>query len=671
MEKARTVCDPNCHAKPKCGLTATIDNGRIIAVDPADYPVPGFENRICMMGRARLEYQYHPDRLRTPLKRVGDRGAGEWEAISWDEAIELFVSKQRAISQKYGSKSILFHQISGAYGLLTRGAALRYAALTESSAVRASGIDFGVAKGLEAQFGLPASSFFGRGGHSFSDAKNSNLTIIWGGNPAVTRSVDHVALKQARRLGTRLVCIDPVNSETAKLCDEWVSLRPGSDGALAWSMIHEILRAGKYDENFLVRHTNMPLLVNRETGVLLTEEDVSGGGGDEPVVWCHSAGRAVPVTAAESVQLGVAASVSLADGRSVQAASVFERVREIASELPPSVAAAMTGVDASVIERLANEYATAAPAAIRIGYGVDRWYSADLTARAIATLACLCGYVGVPGGGVSLVSGGRGVPVRGSSFYAPDRKLPTFLSMMEADAAVIDGDPYPIRMECISLGNPYNQVKPNRNKVITDYISQLEFIAVIDHWMTDTAKYADLVLPACTIFERTDIVVDEFIQLQQCVVEPEGEARSDFDIFKALATAWGVGDYFDESPETYIDRMFESDSPLLKDVSVARLKQVGAIFPWPSQEPYVGFADRQFPTRSGRIEIYKQALLEHNAELPFYREPIEASPKNPLFEKYPLVLLSSHSRYPRYGQTSGAGTHPSHPSCGCAFPTHR
>ena len=134
---ARTVCDPNCHANPKCGLEATLDEGRIIAVEPAQYPAPGFENRICLMGRSRLEYQYHPERLRKPLKRVGERGEGRWEEISWEEAVALFVDNQRRIAEKWGPKSILFHQISGAYGLLTRGAPLRYAALTGASAVRA------------------------------------------------------------------------------------------------------------------------------------------------------------------------------------------------------------------------------------------------------------------------------------------------------------------------------------------------------------------------------------------------------------------------------------------------------------------------------------------------------------------------------------------------------
>ena len=642
---ARSVCDPNCHANPKCGLEATLDEGRIIAVEPARYPAPGFENRICLMGRSRLEYQYHSERLRKPLKRVGERGEGRWEEISWEKAVALFVDNQRRIAEKWGPKSILFHQISGAYGLLTRGAPLRYAALTGASAVRASGIDYGVGKGLEAMFAVPAATFFKSGGHALSDASNSKLTIVWGGNPAVTRSVDHVALKEAQRGGTELACIDPVLSETARFCDQWISPRPGSDGALALAMARVIVSETRFDADFLARHTNMPFLVERESGRVLRDGDLPDGEGDAPLVWCAEANAPAPIEKAVRAELDAAHTITLADGRTLEIASVFNLFSALIEPYTPEHAASVTTVEAKTIVDLARRYANAAPGAIRIGYGVDRWYNADLTARAIASLATLCGYIGVPGGGVSLVAGARSVPVRGSRFYAPEGRRAEFLSMMEADQAVLEDTPFPIRMECISLGNPYNQVKPNRNRVLAEYVSKLEFIVVIDHFMTDTAKQADLVLPACTLFERTDVVVDEFVQLQQRLVEPEGEARSDFDIFKALAEAWGIGEYFEGTPGAYIDEMLNVDSPLLADVDYARLEREKVVHPWPEQEPFFGFSDRTFLTPSGRIEVYKESLVEHGAELPTYREPVEASPENPLFKRFPLVLLSSHSRY--------------------------
>ena len=643
--KDRSVCDPNCHANPKCGLSVTVQDGKITSVGAADYPVPGYENRICLMGRSRLEYQYHPDRLTKPLKRVGARGEGKWEEISWDAAVSLFVKKQKEITAKYGSQAVLFSQSSGAFGLLTRGSALRYSGLTNATSIRPSGVDYGVAKGLEYTFGISAASFFGPGGHSFTDAKNSDLTIIWGCNPAVTRSVDHSALKDARKSGTKLICLDPVNSETAKLCDEWISLEPGTDGALALAMAHDIIKHELFDEVFLLDHSNMPFLVNSETGALLRDKNLSGGNSTEPLVWCSECSTATPLSKAHRLQLRVSAKVRLATGEEVSAKSVFTLTEALVNQYPPAEAAERTGVPAAIISDLAERYAKAERASIRIGYGVDRWYHADLTGRAIAMLATLCGYIGLAGGGVSLVDGGKSVPVKGSHFYMADGKLPNFLNAMEADEAVREGTPYPIKMECVSLGNPYNQVKPNRNKVLKDYIGGLEFIAVIDHFMTDTAKQADLVLPACTVFERTDIVVDKFIQLQQRIVEPLGETKSDFEIFQAFARAYGIGEYFDKTEEAYIDDMLDAPSPLLDGIDFKRLKREKVIYPWPSDEPFVGLADRNFPTPSERIEIYKEDQVQYASELPVFKEPIEATRKNPLFQKYPLVLLSSHSRY--------------------------
>ena len=647
--RQRTVCDPNCHANPKCGLYATVENDKLVAVEPAEYPIEGFKSRICLMGVSRLEYQNSPDRLTKPLKRVGERGEGKWQEISWDEAIDLFVENQKKITQKYGPKSICFTVGSGAYGLLTRGSPARYAALIGATTSRVSGFDYAIPKGLEYMFGLPAASFFSRGGHSFEDANNSEIVLLWGANPVVTRSVDHVPLKEARRNGTKLICIDPTNSETAKLCDEWVSLRPGTDGALALGMAHQILKDELIDLDFLTLNTDFPFLVNQATGDSLKEKDVVEQGEDENLVWCDDLQEVVTVSRATKPAMIKRCSVTLSSGESVDAATVFELFNDMVQPMTPSEASEITGVEEKTIIDLARRYAKASPASIRMGYGIDRYYYSDITARSIAGLACLTGNIGIAGGGVTLSSGWKTVPVRGRAFYAPDDKLPHYLSLMEMDSAVRESKPYPIKMECISLGNLFLQAKPDRADVLKSYVSELEFIVVTDHFMTDTAKQADLVLPACTIFERTDIIVDRMLQLQQKVVPPVGDSKSDFEIIGLIAEKMGLGDYFNRGEEAYIEDMLDSPNPILKDINFARLKEEQVIHPWAPKgevaEPYYGFKDRVFPTPSGRVEFYKESLKHYGSELPVYREPIEASPKNPLFSSYPLVLLSSHSRY--------------------------
>lgn len=599
-----------------------------------------------MLGRSRLEYQYHRDRLRTPLKRKGERGSGEWEPISWDEAISLFVARHKATRDAYGPEAIKLTQVSGAFGLLTRGTMHRYAALTGATVTSEGGIDYGLAKGMEYLFGLPAETYFQPGGHSLSDAVNSELIILWGSNMAVTRAVDHAPIKKAGRKGTRLICIDPTHSETAAWCDQWVSIRPGSDGALAWAMAHQIVKNRWYDEKFLVEHTDLPLLVDLQSGEYLRSSDLDASAGDEYMVWCNHAGGPVAISSASDIALKESAHTYSHDSNSFEIATVFSIFSEEAGKYSAAYCAEITGVPAAVTEQLAADYASAKPGSIRIGFGLDRWYYSDSNARIVGILACLTGNIGVPGGGVNIISGGRFAPVNAGIFFAPQGEGARSISMMDADDCVRTGQPFPIKMECIALGNPFNQVKPDRGRVLSEYVSNLDFICVIDHFMTDTAKQADLVLPACTIFERTDIVADSFIQLQQRIVSPEGQAKSDFEIFCLLGKAMGHEEYFDKSEDEYLAEILEASTDLeVKDITWERLEREKVIYPWKDSKPYVGFEDRVFPTASGRIEFYKHELNEYGSTLPVYREPIEASPKNTLFEKYPLVLLSAHSRY--------------------------
>jgi molybdopterin-containing oxidoreductase family molybdopterin binding subunit len=642
----RTVCDPNCHANPKCGIAASIKDNKIITIEAAEFPTMDIKKRICMMGMSRLEYQYSADRLHSPLRRVGERGAGEWEPISWDEAADLFIENQRKIAAKYGAKSIAFSQYTGAFSLLTRGTVMRYAALIGGTVMGAGGIDYGVPKGLEYTFGLPAGSYFSAGGHCFTDAPNSKVILIWGGNPVVTRSVDAPPLKEAQRQGTRLICIDPVRSETAAMSDQWVSLRPGTDGALALALLNEIITSGHIDEDFLLKHTNSPFFVRTDNGQLLREKDLITGAGNDYMVWCNDSQSAVAAQGNDSPFLEKRAQVTLVNGKPLEIATAFLLLKELANEYPLAKAAEITELQPDIIHALATEFMQAKPAAIRVGFGIDRWYRSDFSARAIAALSVVTGNIGKPGGGISLNAGSTGIPVKGSAYYSPEGKLPQILSIIDIDRAVTTGTPYPIKMDCITLGNPFNQSKPNRKRVIDEYVGNLDFIVVIDHFMTDTAKQADLVLPACTIFERTDIVVDRCIQLQERMVQPEGEAKTELEIFSLLASRMGLQDYFNKTPAEYIDDMLKFDNPLFKDIDFERLQKEKVIFPWgDNTEPYYGFKDLTFGTPSARIELYNENLLDYGAELPYFFEPVEATPQNPLYKKYPLTLLSSHSKY--------------------------
>ena len=635
----RTVCDPNCHASPRCGIDAHVVNGRIEKIEAGRFPLPEYDRRICAMGMARLEQQYHPDRLLHPLKRIGARGAGKWQRITWDEAYELLAHKLRAIGDKYGTRSLAFFTGSGAAGVLTKGSVQRFAAAIGGTAYRAGGVDYGVPKGLEYTFGVPASTYFRPGGHEYADAVNSKLILLWGGNAADTRLVDFHFVLAAQRRGAKIICIDPNRSATARHADQWISLRPGTDTALALALLNEIIALNLHDSAFLARHTNAPFLVRVDSGELLY--------GDHSVrlAWDSGRGEACPATEATAAALTGHYRVKTPSGDMIDCAPAFQLLIELCANYSPDHAAEITAVPAPVIRELARQIGAAKPASIRIGYGVDRWYYADYTARAVANLAIVTGNIGIPGGGISVHDGTYASPLNLASFRAPGGKEAATLDIIGLMRAIEHDDPYPIRSLWLSASNMFNQTAANRARVVREILPRLELLVVVDMFMTDTAALADLVLPACSIFEKDDLIAGMFLQLQRRAVEPAGQAKSDLQIMTELAAPMGVSGDFARQPDDYLRDMLTGSDPLLQGVTLERLRGQGAVLLNRSAAPYIGFADLRFKTPSGRIEIYKEELLRYGAQLPDYHEPIEASPDNPLHAEYPLTLLFSHSRH--------------------------
>jgi len=492
---------------------------------------------------------------------------------------------------------------------------------------------------------VPAATYFRPGGHEMADAINSKLILLWGGNGADTRLVDFHFITAAQRRGAKLVCIDPNRSATAQRADQWISPRPGTDGALALALLDEILRNGWRADRFLRRYTNAPFLVRRDNGKFLRAADICAGDVNDYMVWNPPDDAVASITACDAPALGGRYRVPLADGGTVECAPAFELLRELAREYSAERAAEITGVPAETIRDLARDFASRKPAAIRIGYGVDRWYYCDYTARAVANLAVVTGNIGVAGGGISVHDGTYATPLNLHSFRSPGGYEAATLDAISLMKAIERSDPYPVRALWLSASNMFNQTSANRSRVLRDILPKLDLLVVVDHFMTDTAVFADFVLPACTIFEKKDLVAGMFLQLQRPVVKPEGESKSDWEIFAGLAARTGLEEYFTGAPEDYLKKMIESDHPLLQGITLDRLEREDAVLLNRPHKPYVAFTDCKFKTPSGRIELYKEELVEHGAEVPYYHEPVEASPANPLYERFPLTLLFSHSRH--------------------------
>jgi len=642
--KIRVGC-PAHNCGGRCLLIAHVENGRITRLDTDDRPdsTAAPQLRACARGRAYLRRQYHPDRLLYPLKRVGARGQGKFVRISWDEALSIVAGELQRVKASYGNDALFVPYGTGSYNQLNGSQTAR----------RLLNL-FGGCLGIYNSYSWGATNIatptvYGTlvTGNQRQDWLNSHYIIMWGWNPAEMRDGTNsdYFIRLARESGARVVCIDPRHTlSAAGLADEWIPIRPGTDAAMMSAMSYIILTEGLYDADFVRTHcvgwdaTQMPAGVENEE----TYSDYLLGRRD-----------GVPKT--------------------------------------PEWAEAITAVPASTIARIAREYATTKPGVLYQGYGMQRRAYGEQVVRAGCVLAAITGNVGIPGGwasglGMQASEGGPLWTIFPSGDNPVQARIPVFLwceavlrgHELSAEQGVI-GAPrlntdikliYAVATNC--LINQHADL--NRSVAILKDESKVEFLVVQDNFLTPTAQFADVVLPACTQFETWGVedgwkYGDEII-LQPKLVEPPGECKSDYRICAELAERLGFGEVYTEGRdekgwvEWCLDRYRETRFPELPSLQEFIDRNLGA-YSQPVSQPAVAFADfrrdpRQHPlyTPSGKIEIFSKTLYDlGNPEeipavpkyIPEWENPfMQASDQSPAqirmgAKKYPLQAIGHHS----------------------------
>lgn len=638
----RTACNLNCGAH-YCGLDVTVRDNHIVKIEPADFPDERYR-RICLKGISFTQIVAHPERLLYPLKQMGARGSNDWQRISWEQALDEIAQKMRAIASRYGTKSVMFFPYSGQLGALNcmNGVYLRLASLIGASGTSSSqyGVDSAVPSGIEETLGKDT----GYKANDYADLVNSRLILIWGGDPAQSRMNWWSFFMDAKRAGARIVTVDPKFSITASKSDQWLPIRPGTDLYLALAMLRLIIEQNWFDKEFVLRHTVAPLLVRDDTGQFLRGNNKNGIG----LVWDTNSQRAISPSDAGAACL---AGQFLVNG--IACRTAFDRLREMLKPYTPTFASEKTGLTTEQIFELAREFALTKPARIFTLYGIDRWHHGATFGRLIATLAAFTGNLGIPGGGAG-VDGFPASVVFNDSFAHPDGK--TFVPINPATLAeqIVSGQPYPIKASFVAFGNWLNQW-PNQNRLIDQVLPQLDLLVVADHFITETARWADYVLPAATFFEREDMVNGPFpfIQYQPAIVPPPGECRADFDIAAGLARRLGYGEYFERAPREYLAEILAHEE-LAKTLSLDDLRAQGVLRQNVSPAHQVAHAARQFNTATGRVEFYAERLLPYGKALPDYEAPVEANPNSEQMRRFPLMCISEHSRYRVHSTFSGA-----------------
>jgi anaerobic dimethyl sulfoxide reductase subunit A len=566
-----STCGHNCGGR--CVVNAHVREGRIVKIstDPRRWTPELPPLHACVRGFGQGERVNHPDRLLHPLRRTGPRGAGQFERISWDEALDEVARQMLRIRETYGAAAVLDCSRTGSLSMLHgRGVIQRllhkFGGCTELwSNISAEAEVFAVRQ----TYGAKAE--YKSAGREPTDYVNSRLIVMWGWSPADghfgTGTLQY--LKLAKRHGVRVVCVDPrVTRSSYELADEHVFIRPSTDTAALVAMAYVIASEGLQDQAFLDRF------------VL---------GFDE----AHLPPGAPAGASYRSYLFG------LADG-----------VRKT-----PEWAAEITGIPADTLRRLAVEFATRTPAALHCGYAPGRTSHGEQFHRAAYALAAMTGNVGIPGGNAGTSNGATGrCGIRSLPAGANPAGARVASSLMADLLARGKSGGYPadIKMVYSVAGDLFNQV-PNANKTLAA-AHNLEFMVAHDHFVTPTARYADILLPATTFWERNDVHTPwagagHYVIFMKQAIPPMGECRNDLDICTDLARRLGVTDYNDRSEEDWLRELTHGvidDFDTFRERGLARL---------PAPDDAVAFAREirdperhPFTTPSGKIEIYSMAL---------------------------------------------------------------
>ena len=602
-----------------CGLLAHVKDGVLVKVEPADFPDPWYRH-ICARGLCSVRLVYRPDRLQHPLKRIGERGEGKWERISWDEALDTIAQKLKQIGDRYGFESIAF--ATGANSVLIL-IYLRLASALQASWVNIIG--FGDAAG---PCGEMVSYGIMNGDHYVTDFESPGMCVIWGANLTETHSRKWRLIRDAKEKGAKVVVIDPRFSITASKADEYVSIRPGTDAALALGLMNVLLENDLIDESFILNHTVGPFLVRSDNGFYLRERDFVSEGSDKYIVLDSRADK--PMLFDEAGCEPALTGENNVNG--IQCKPAFQLLSDLIKQYPPEKTSEITEVPARVIEKLAIDYATLKPVASHRGGGLQRTFHGDLSCRAITTLAAISGN--------TKAEGYRGFRLRQGAFIRVMDQFFKPLSLLHLHGGVTSGKPRPVKALWLAEHNLMNQDVDN-NRILNEIVPNLEFIVVADMFMNASAQYADIVLPVCSFYEHLDLVQplqrpNKYMQISPKVIEPMYESKPDVEIVNELAARMGLGEHFSMSAEQYIEVLISSRHPSMQGMTLDRLKE------GPVELPH--YHVPAFATQSGRFEFYSELMKQFGEELPLYIEPIE-SRRQPLASKYPLSYLTTHTRY--------------------------
>ncbi|WP_066303735.1 molybdopterin-dependent oxidoreductase [Bacillus sp. FJAT-29814] len=582
VQQFYNACPRNCY--DTCSILTTVEDGRITFIT-------GNENntytkgRLCVKGNTYPRVVYSPDRIKYPMRQKG-RGSGKWERISWDEAYTIIAKKILEIKKEYGSTlPICLNKYSGNFNILNYATEGMMSSIGYTTRAQGTPCD---PAGSDAQ-GFDMGVAYNSDPEHFLDA---DYIILWGANPAWTSAHSMYFIEQAKELGTKLVVIDPLITQTASKADEYIQIKASTDGALALGMIRYIFDHQLYDKDWV-------------------------------------------------------------DQNSI---GFSEFLAYVNKNITVEWASKKTGVPQPVIERLAREYATAKPANIWIGFGMQRHVNGGAMVRSIDALAAITGNIGKRGGGVNYIGGETwGFNYHTMSFGAPEGsggEADRMVNMNNFGAQVLAADEPPIKMMWIACRNPLAQ--DPEPTVVKKAFDQMDLVVTADLYMNQTVEYSDIVLPVTTPFESVGINVSYWhywLNVNEQAIKPLYETKSDLEI--AMGLSKKLNELEPESctfptsgdPKEWVEKELNDDIKKLFNIdSWEDLRKKGGTAK-ASEKVTVAWEDLKFRTPSGKYEFYSKKAVEYGHHpLPVFTEEYKA-PK-----EYPIRCMSPHWKFGIHSQ---------------------
>jgi len=556
-------------------MLVTIEDGRAVKI-AGDKDHPFTQGFLCTKVARYLERTYHEGRLLFPQIRVGKKGEGKFRPASWDEAIGLIAARLQSISDSPdGPQAILPYSYAGTMGLVQGEAmASRFFRRIGASQLARTICSSAGSEALNMVYGTR----MGTDPETISEAK---LIILWGTNTLTANPHLWPFIREAKAKGATTICIDPLRTRTAAACDEHIAIRPGTDGALALSIMHVLFGDGLHNSQYLDQMT-----------------------------------------------------------------SGWQELRDMAlREYAPSRVASICRLSAETIENLARRYGTVRPSFIRLNYGLQRHAGGGSAVRAISILPAITGAWDDVGGGCQLSSSGT-FGINFSRIERRDIPWPSrTINMSRLGEALTKTDDPPVKAMIVYNSNPAS-VAPDREAVLRGLRREDLFTVVLEHFQTDTADHADVLLPATTQLEHEDLhraYGHLYVMYNRKSIEPLGQALPNSEIFRRIAAAMHLD--FPElkaSDEELMRDALTDTNDTMRGITLEDLRQRGFIrLNVPS--PHLPFrSGTKLSTPSGKIEIATDRATAFGVgRVPEYVPPYESEERDPrLAVRYPLALIS-------------------------------